>query len=100
MLNNNGFNIDDETINKVGLKLSERPITAEIVQNGRVFEYPHLDNVYIMESDLYGNPMPKNSCFLAFYGKHGLIGEDLSVETLRNASVDDIKKIVEADKEG
>ena len=69
------FNIDDETISKIGLILSDKPINAQIAPNARVFEYPHLDNVFIMESDLYGNTMPKNSCFLAFYGTHGLIGK-------------------------
>ena len=53
-----------------------------------------------MESDLYGNTMPKDSCFLAFYGSHGLIGKHLRVETLKNASVTDIKKMVESNSEG
>ena len=88
------YNIDKETINKAGLRLSEKPVSAQIAPNARVFEYPGLDNVFIMESDLYGNRMPENSCFLAFYGKHGLIGKDLKIETLKNASVEDIKKIV------
>src|SRR3954463_10549050 len=93
-------NIDEETIRKVGLQLSDKKINAQIAPNARVFEYPHLENVFIMESDLYGNTMPKNSCFLAFYGTHGLIGKNLSVETLRNASVDDIKSMVEMNNEG
>ncbi len=53
-----------------------------------------------MECDLYGNLMPKNSCFLAFYGHHGLIGKHLKVETLKNASVEDIKKMVDSNLEG
>jgi len=53
-----------------------------------------------MESDLYGNTMPKDSCFLAFNGKHGLIAKHLKVETLRNASVEEIKKLIEANSEG
>lgn len=52
-----------------------------------------------MEADLYGNSMPKNFCFLAFYGQHGLIGEALEVETLKNARVEDIRKIIDKDKE-
>src|SRR4051812_21242936 len=100
MLQNKNYNIDDETIRELGLKLSDKDINAQIAPNARIFEYPHLSNVFIMESDLYGNTMPKNSCFLAFYGQHGLIGKDLSVETLRNASVDDIKSMVEMNNEG
>lgn len=99
MININELNIDEETISKIGLILSDKPVNAQIALNARVFEYPHLDNVFIMESDLYGNTMPKNSCFLAFYGSHGLIGKHLKVETLKNASVEDIKNIVESHSE-
>ncbi len=100
MINSKDLNIDDETISKTGLILSDEPINAQIAPNARVFKYPDLDNVFIMESDLYGNIMPKNSCFLAFNGSHGLIGKHLSVETLKNSSVEDIKKIVESNSEG
>ena len=93
------FNLANETISKVGLRLSDKQINAQIAPNARVFEYPHLDNVFIMESDLYGNLMPKDSIFLAFYGKHGLIGKHLKVETLVNASVDEIKNIVKTNSE-
>ena len=94
------YNIDKETIEKVGLRIADKPVNAQIAPNARVFEYPYLDNVFVMESDLYGNPMPENSCFLAFYGKHGLIGKHLKIETLKNASVEDIKKVVEGNSEG
>ncbi len=100
MINSNDLNIDEETISKTGLTLSDEPINAQIAPNARVFKYPDLDNVFIMESDLYGNTMPKDSCFLAFNGSHGLIGKHLSVETLKNSSVEDIKKIVESNSEG
>ena len=100
MIDSNYFNIDEETISKIGLQLSDKPINAQVAPNARVFEYPNLDNVFIMESDLYGNRMPKNSCFLAFYGHHGIIGKHLLVETLKNASLEDIKKIVESNLEG
>jgi hypothetical protein len=53
-----------------------------------------------MESDLYGNKMPEGSCFLAFNGHHGLMGKHLKLETLRNSSVEDIKKMVESNLEG
>ena len=93
-------NIDEETINKVGLKLSDKPINAPQAPFARVFEYPHLENVFIMESDLYGNTMPKGCCFLAFYGRNGLMGKDLEVETLRHSSVEDIRAIVEKHAQG
>jgi len=90
------FSIDEETINKLGLRLSHQAINAEIAPDARVFEYPHLDNVFVMENDLYGNAMPKDSCFLAFYGQHGLIGKHLKVETLKNASLQDMKAMVQS----
>jgi hypothetical protein len=100
MAQRNANNIDAETIQALGLRLSDRPINAETALLARVFEYPFLENVYIMESDLYGNTMPKGSCFLAFKGQHGLIGKHLKVEALKQASVDDIKGMVERYNEG
>ena len=100
MIKNSDLNIDEKTISKIGLRVSDKPINAPIATNARVFEYPHLKDVFIMESDLYGNIMPKDHCFLAFYGSHGLIGKHLKVETLNNASVEDIKKMVESNSEG
>jgi hypothetical protein len=100
MTDNNNFNIDQETIQRSGLIESDAPINAQIAPNARVFKYPHLDEVYIMESDLYGNPMPEGSCFLAFNGNHGFIGKHLEINTLKNASVDDIKSIVESNENG
>lgn len=100
MTNTSLFNIDHATISKVGLELSGQHINAQIAPDARIFEYPHLENVFIMESDLYGNTMPKDSCFLAFYGRHGLIGKHLKVETLVNSSVEDIKLMVQRNTEG
>ncbi len=100
MIENNEDNIDAETIETLGLRLTNKPINAETALSARVFEYPHLKNVYIMESDLYGNTMPKDSCFLAFNGKHGLIGKHLKVETLKRSSVMDIEKMVQDNNEG
>jgi hypothetical protein len=93
-------NIDDDTISKIGLRLSDRQINAQIAPNARVFEYPDLENVYVMESDLYGNIMPKDAIFLAFYGKHGLIGKQIKISTLKNASVDDVQKLIQSNEEG
>jgi hypothetical protein len=94
------FNIDNDTISKVGLKLSTKKINANISPEARVFEYPNLENVFIMESDLYGNIMPKGSCFLAFSGPHGLIGKHLKLETLKHASPEAIKHMVTINQEG
>ncbi len=99
-MENIDLNIDEDTINKLGLKLSDKLPDAQIAPHARVFEYPNLENVFVMESDLYGNRMPKNSCFLAFYGTHGLMGKHLHIETLRNASVEDIKNMVQRNTEG
>lgn len=100
MIDTNDFNIDSETISKIGLRLSDQHINAQIAPDARVFDYPHLDKVFIMESDLYGNKMPKDSCFLAFYGNHGLIGKHLYIDTLVNASVGEIEDIVKSNTEG
>ena len=91
--------VDDETINTIGLKLSDKPLSS-LPTNSRVFEYPDLENVFVMDTDLYGNMLPEEFCFLAFYGQHGLIGDRLEVETLRNSRADDIKKIVQRNIEG
>ena len=100
MMNHNEDNIDAATIKAVGLKLTNAPINAVIAPSARIFEYPHLENVYIMESDLYGNTMPKDSCFLAFTGQHGLMGKHIKVETLKHSSVLDIQKMVEDNNDG
>lgn len=100
MIKSSDLNIDEKTISKIGLRLSDKSINAQIAPNARVFEYPHLDNVFVMESDLYGNIMPKDHCFLAFYGSHGLMGKHLKVETLNNASVEDIKMMVASNSAG
>ena len=94
------FNIDEETIRQVGLRPSENLINASIAPDARVFNYPFLPDVFIMESDLYGNKMPKDSCFLAFTGQHGLIGKHLKVETLRQATIKDIRDMVKSNNEG
>src|SRR5688572_15251565 len=91
-------NIDEETITRLGLRLSDKHVNCD--PSSRVFEYPHLDEVFIMESDLYGNKMPQDSCFLAFNGNHGMIGKHLYVETLKKSSVSDIQRIVQANVEG
>ena|SRR6476619_3871069 len=100
MKDNIGSNISNKTIRDLGLRLSHRKINAVVSPNAKVFEFPYLDNVFIMENDLYGNVMPDDFCFLAFCGHHGLIGKDLSIETLKDASVADIKEMVESNREG
>ena len=98
MTNNEMHNIDEETISRIGLRLSDKYINPD--PSSRVFEYPHLDGVFIMESDLYGNKMPKDSCFLAFTGNHGMIGKHLYLETLKKSSASDIQRIVQANTDG
>ena len=100
MGNTTNFNIDEETISKLGLRLSKGDINAQIAPNARVFEYPGLDNVFIMESDLYGNTMPEGTCFLVSLGNHGLIGRHLKIDTLKHAGKEDIKALVESHSEG
>ena len=92
--------IDDETIKMLELRLCDKPENAQIATNARIFEYTHLEDVFVMESDLYGNLMPKDSCFLAFNGTHGLIGKHLKIESLRNSTIEEIKLMVEANIEG
>ena len=90
------YNIDDATIKKLGLQKTEAPEHSNIDPATRLFTFPNVENAYIMENDLYGNPMPAGSCFLAFQGKHGFVGQHLSIETLKNASAKDIKALIDA----
>jgi len=100
MNESNVYNIDEETISQLSLRLSDKPVSSQIAPNTRVFEYPNLEDVFIMESDLYGNTMPKDTCFLAFPGRNGLIGKQLKIEILKKASMEEIKKMVEINSEG
>lgn len=93
-------NLDEQTIAEIGLILTDKPLLPEAALKARVFEYPHLKDVYIMECDLYGNQMPEGSIFLAFYGVHGMIGEHLKIETLKNSTPEDIRRRVEKDRKG
>lgn len=94
------FNLDKETIEQLGLQPSNERINAQIAPNARVFEYPGLEHVYIMESDLYGNSMPEGSCFLAFEGRAGLMGIHMRIETLKHSSIEEIRKIVDDNHAG
>ena len=75
------LNLDSETIEQLGLRQSYKSINAQMAQEARIFEYPAIENVYVMESDLYGNQMPEGSCFLAFEGRTGLIGKHIRIDT-------------------
>ena len=44
------YNIDEETISKLGLIITDKQVNAQSTPHARVFEYPHLDNVFIMEN--------------------------------------------------
>ena len=100
MASDKKHNLDEETVSRLQLQLAEKPNNLQLPSDVRVFEYPGMENVFVMESDLYGNPMPEGSCFLAFQGKHGMLGKHLHIETLRNASAEDIKNMVESNMEG
>ena len=94
------MNLDEATIKAAGLRPTGKALNATLAPGARVFEYPGLENVYIMESDLYGNVMPPGSCFLAFEGREGLIGRHLKVETLKQCSGEENKKIVDSNANG
>jgi hypothetical protein len=94
------YHIDEDTISKLGLTITHKQINAQSTPNARVFEYPHLDNVFIMENDLYGTIMPEHSCFIAFNGRNGLMGKHLSIENLKKYSVEDIRELVANNSEG
>ena len=94
MDNTTDYNIDDETIKKVDLKPSDVPLNAHIAPDARIFSYPGLPDVYIMESDLYGNAMPQGSCFLAFKGTYGFVGQHMTIEALKNSSKEEVWQII------
>lgn len=94
------FNLDAKTIDELGLYQSNKPINAHLAPDARIFQFSALENVYVMESDLYGNTMPEGSCFLAFNGRNGLMGKHIRIDTLRNSSIAGIKKIVEDNRDG
>lgn len=100
MYNSRQFNLDQETIEQLGIRQSDKSVNAQIAPDARVFEYPGVENVYIMESDLYGNAMPEGSCFLAFEGRAGMMGKHIKIETLRKSSIEEIKKMVEDNQAG
>jgi hypothetical protein len=100
MENRTEVNLDEETIRQAGLRPSSKTINATIAPGSRVFEYPGLEHVYIMECDLYGNVMPKGTCFLAFQGRNGLMGQHLKVDALKNCSVEEIKKLIDSNAAG
>jgi len=100
MINEAVHHIDEEIINSKRLQPAGIPAGSQLATNARVYEFPELENVFVMESDFYGNPMPAGSCFLAFQGKRGLLGRRLSVEKLRNCSTAEIQTIVQNSNEG
>lgn len=93
-------NLTQETIHLLGLRQTNKSINAQIALNARVFEYPHMDAVYIMESDLYGNTMPEGCCFLAFDGRSGLMGKHITIDALKNSTIEDVRKMVEDHNRG
>jgi hypothetical protein len=94
------YNIDEETISSLGLTITHKQVNAQSTPNARVFEYPDMEDVFIMENDLYGDTMPERSCFIAFNGRHGLVGRSLTIEQLKNLSVEEIKMLVASNSGG
>ena len=94
------YTLDSETIAALGLVKSEKSINASVAPDARIFQFSNIENVYIMENDLYGNPMPEGTIFLVFEGRAGLLGKQISVERLRNSSEEEIRKIVEDNHNG
>ena len=94
------YNIDEETISRLGLTITHKQINAQSTPHARVFEYPHLENVFIMENDLYGGTMPEHSCFIAFNGRHGLMGKHITIDELKNSSMEEIKTLIANNSEG
>lgn len=86
--------LNDEIIKLVGLVPASKSINSSLTPTARVFKYPDLNKVFVMENDLYGNIMPTGSCFLAFHGTHGLTGKHLYIQTLSNASKAEIEEMV------
>lgn len=93
-------NLSAAAIAQAGLIETDNTINASVNKESRVFKYPRLENVYIMESDLYGNPMPADSCYLAFTGRNGLMGKQITINLLTKTNVEGIKKIVASNMEG
>jgi len=96
----NPFNLDDNTIEKLGLYKSDNPVNAQISPDAGIFQFRNLEGVYVMENDLYGNPMPQGSCFLAFQGRNGLMGKHLQINTLKESTISDIQKMVANNHDG
>jgi len=94
------YYIDEETISRLGLIITTKQINAPSTPHARVFEYPHLDDVFIMENDLYGATIPEHSCFIAFNGRHGLVGKYLTIDELKKSTIEDIRKLVADNSEG
>ena len=100
MSNTISYNIDEETISRLGLTKTDKQINSGRTPDARVFEYPQLENVFIMENDLYGAVMPEHSCFIAFNGRHGLMGKHITIDQLKNSSVEEIRTLVANNSEG
>ena len=56
MINEATYLIDKEMIRSIGLRPTRIPEGSQLATDARVFKFPILEHVYIMESDFYGNP--------------------------------------------
>ena len=95
MINEATYHVNEDIIINLGLQPTTIPISSPSTVGVRAYSVPTLEQVYIMENDLYGNPLPEGSCFLAVQGKHGLIGRSIREVKLRNYSAGEILNIVQ-----
>jgi hypothetical protein len=100
MINEATYHIKQEIVNQIGLQPTDIPAGSQLATNARVYKFRDMEHVFVLESDLYGNPMPEGSCFLAVQGKHGLMGRRLRVEKLRTCSAEEIQKMAQGISEG
>jgi len=91
--------VSKQVISNLSLQLTDKLDTVSEL-TGKIYKYPNIKDVYILEKDLYGNSMPEGYCFLAFSGSHGMIGRQLSLKTLEKASEEDMRILIESNEQG
>jgi|SRR6476620_4138960 len=95
MITTNNYTLDEEVVQFLALRLRLTPIEIDSTVTGRIFEYPHIPEVYILEDDLTGNRMPEGTCLLAFTDREKLEGVKLKIETLLISTPGDIKRLIQ-----
>ncbi|HEX2536109.1 MAG TPA: hypothetical protein VHK69_20350 [Chitinophagaceae bacterium] len=85
---------------RLGLYLSGERVNAPLAREAHVFAFSTLAGVYLMESDLYGNALEEGQYFLAFEGRAGLMGKNITLDDLQRSSLEDIKRLVTENHSG